>query len=92
MQLLTTPMPKDIVYPIIIGSRKYVINVISTIPVRFSTNPARIICPMRIWPEAYTIALGGVATGNMKPQVAARAAGRISETETERARLQQGDA
>ena len=38
-----------------------------------STKPTRIICRCGTRPVAKTMALGGVATGNMKAQEAARA-------------------
>ena len=40
--------------------------------------PARHICDTEMRPEPKTIAFGGVATGNMKAQLAAIAAGTIS--------------
>src|SRR5690554_1059111 len=44
----------------------------------FSANPARIISPIFMSPLENTIALGGVATGIMKAQLAAIAAGMVS--------------
>jgi hypothetical protein len=41
----------------------------------FKIIPARAICRIVTWPEANTMALGGVATGNIKAQLAAKAAG-----------------
>ena len=51
--------------------------VISTIPTRFRTNPPRAICPIVTAPVPKTMALGGVPTGSMNAQVAAKAAGAI---------------
>ena len=42
---------------------------------RFNRIPARAICGTVTMPEPNTIALGGVATGIMKAQLAANAAG-----------------
>ena len=46
-----------------------------TAPIRFSHTPARTIWTMVMCPEPNTMAFGGVATGIIKAQVAARAAG-----------------
>ena len=46
-----------------------------TIAQALSSRPARAICGMRIIPELNTMALGGVATGSMKAQLAASATG-----------------
>ena len=45
----------------------------TTIAIKLRTIPARIICGTLINSEPNTIALGGVATGNMKAQLAAMA-------------------
>ena len=55
-----------------------VISVTRMMPIRLSQMPARHICGMVIRPELKTMALGGVATGIMNAQLAARAAGKIS--------------
>src|SRR5690554_379691 len=44
-------------------------------PARFSLKPALIMSEMRMWPVPNTMAFGGVATGIMKAQLAATAAG-----------------
>jgi len=51
--------------------------VISAMPIRLSQNPARAIWAMRMRSEPNTTAFGGVATGSMKAQLAAIAAGTI---------------
>ena len=48
---------------------------ISTIPLRFNTSPALTISMIFSLPEAKIIAFGGVATGIIKAQLAATAAG-----------------
>src|SRR5690606_39550947 len=53
------------------------------IPAIFSLKPAEIMSPIFMWPVPKTMALGGVATGIMKAQLAATAAGtayRIGDT------------
>ena len=51
--------------------------VMRKMPIIFSQMPAFAICGMRIRPEPNTIAFGGVATGNIKAQLAAMVAGII---------------
>ena len=46
-----------------------------TIPIRLSTNPALIIIGILNKPEPKTIAFGGVATGSIKAQLAAKVTG-----------------
>ena len=50
---------------------------ITTTPRTFSQTPAFIIWGSSICPEPKTMALGGVATGIMKAQLAAMVAGKI---------------
>ena len=47
------------------------------IPIMFSNTPARTICGMLIMPVENTIAFGGVATGNIKAQLAAIVIGTV---------------
>ncbi len=51
------------------------INGISSIAIRLSQNPARLICGIDTCPEPNTMAFGGVATGSIKAQLAAIPAG-----------------
>jgi hypothetical protein len=49
-------------------------------PIKLSTNPARDICGTLTQSLPNTIALGGVATGNMKAKDAANVAGTINNS------------
>ena len=58
-------------------------NVMATVinmPRMLRPNPLLTICGIVTYPEPKTIAFGGVATGNMKAQDAAIAAGTISKS------------
>ena len=53
--------------------RKYLMaKTIRIIEIKFIQNPVLTISDILIYPELNTMALGGVATGNMKAQLAAR--------------------
>lgn len=55
------------------NGRKYLMaNTIMITDIRFIQNPVLTISDILMYPELNTIALGGVATGNMKAQLAAR--------------------
>ncbi len=64
--------------PKIIGTTKYIKNRRTSIDIIFIQIPTRIISEIFNSPEPNTIALGGVATGNMKAQDAAIAVAHIS--------------
>ena len=64
--------------PKIIGTTKYIKNRRTSIDIIFIRIPTRIISEIFNSPEPNTIALGGVATGNMKAQDAAIAVAHIS--------------
>ncbi len=53
-------------------------NETTIIPMMFSAMPARTIFGIVRSPDPKTIALGGVATGNMKAQLAANVTGTVS--------------
>jgi len=57
------------------GARKYANKVTKIIPITLRANPAFIISGMVNFPEPYTIAFGGVATGSMNAQLAASTTG-----------------
>src|SRR5210317_657867 len=49
-------------------------------PIMFKANPAFIMSGMVSFPEPKTIALGGVATGNINAQLAAKTTGIVNAT------------
>ena len=53
--------------------------VVNTAPTKLSTRPAPAICRILTHPLLNTMALGGVATGNMKAKEAENVAGTISK-------------
>src|SRR5690606_24361611 len=59
------------------GTRVTARTVIRAIRTRLRKNPARTIWEMESRPVPYTMALGGVATGIMKAQLAAMATGTV---------------
>ena len=65
--------------PKIIGTIKYINKRRTIIDIIFIQIPTRIISEIFNSPEPNTIALGGVATGNMKAQDAAIAVAHISK-------------
>ena len=57
------------------GTNKYIIEQIMKILAMLIQNPALTISAIETTPDAYTIAFGGVATGNINAQLAAMAIG-----------------
>ena len=60
------------------GTKKTATIETKTIPIRFKRKPALAICGTFINPEPKTIAFGGVATGNIKAQLAAIATAAVT--------------
>jgi len=74
--LAFTSKQTNVIYTLnTIGTVVNIIKTIIKIAAIFSQNPALAMSAMRNSPELNTIAFGGVATGIMKAQLAANAAG-----------------
>ena len=52
--------------PKAMGMKMYIMTMVTTMPIQFSTMPALNMSGMRMIPEPNTMALGGVATGRAK--------------------------